>query len=177
MLLLGNLPVSSNEASLCCSYSSSGEVDMYCSVVRQKGQKKRLMKKTDEHTKKPLQILPQRLCQENISIQEGMSAALLYDIMNVFPTIPLFCGPHLLSLALCQDLMAASLTSQTHSPPIIAPAEFTVCVTCRPKLHHSPCKDLRSMSQWSATSAPTPPTPNSQRETPGGKKTPQGGNI
>lgn len=38
----------------------------------------------------------------------------------------------LLSPALGQALMAASLTPQTHSPPIIAPPEFIVCVTCRP---------------------------------------------
>lgn len=37
------------------------------------------------HTQKPLQILPQMLCQENISIQEGISAAFLYNIINVSP--------------------------------------------------------------------------------------------
>lgn len=38
----------------------------------------------------------------------------------------------LISLLLRQALMVPSLTPQTRSPPIIAPPEFTVCVTCRP---------------------------------------------
>lgn len=37
----------------------------------------------------------------------------------------------LLCVALCEALMGASLMPQTHSPPIIAPLEFIVCVTCR----------------------------------------------
>ncbi len=94
------------------------------------------------------------------------------DISRTFAQSAFALRADLLSPALCQALIVAPHTPQTHSPPIIAPAGFIVCVTCRSGF----TTDLVRVSKAFNTEVLRyrPPAP---KETPGGTKTPPGGNI
>lgn len=73
---------------------------------------------------------------------------------------------YLLSLTLCQALMVASLTPQTHSPPIIAPPEFIVCVTCRPSFTTALVRVSKAFNTGVLLYCPRPsPLLNSHRDT------------
>lgn len=61
----------------------------------------------------------------------------------------------------CQVLMVASLTPQTNNPSIIAPSEFTVCVTCLPSFTTA----LERVSKAFNIEVPLYPTPTSNRDT------------